>query len=203
MKIILSTLVALLSLQAMAQEEAVPAFSTNAAVATYLSRSDGAGFQFSPTVEIAVTALGFGGMDLGNYPYQVNLYQTLPHENALIATVEITTNSTFYNETYYQSISPVALSPKSTYYLEAGAVDTSIWTGMVIIPGQEDGSFSANPDINYVAADSDYVNGVPQVTYGRFFFADENFQFTVVPEPSVLGLSAAGLLGMIWHRRRC
>jgi hypothetical protein len=37
----------------------------------------------------------------------------------------------------------------------------------------------------------------------KFFFADENFQFEVVPEPSVLSLAAAGLLGIVYrHRRR-
>jgi hypothetical protein len=63
-----------------------------------------------------------------------------------------------------------------------------------------DGSFSINPDINYQVAAFDFVNGDPQTPLlKQFYFVDENFQFEVLPEPSVLCLGAAGLLGMVWH----
>ncbi len=208
MKTILSTLLvssSLLCLNAVAQEEAVPTFSTNGLGATYVALDfPGAGYEFSPNVEIAVTALGFGGIDLENDPYQLDLYQLKVNGPvATIATAEVTTGNTFYNQTYYQSITPVVLFPGQHYYFEAAAVGNSHWSGFVIGAEPQSGSFSINPDINYLASADDFVNGVPQNALPKqYFFVDENFQFEVVPEPSVLCLGAAGLLGMVWRRRR-
>jgi hypothetical protein len=206
MNIILSTLLGCLSLfclKAVAQEEAVPAFSTNGVAVPYLGYSNGAGYEFSPNVEIAVTALGFGGMDLGNYPYQVSIYTKPANVTETVATAEVTTSSTFYNQTYYQSVTPVDLFPNQQYFIEASAVGDSLWVGAAISDQPQGGSFSVNSDIKYESAGNDFINGIPQNIFPQFvFFTDENFQFTVVPEPSILCLAAAGLAGMIWHRRR-
>lgn len=180
-------------------------FSTNGPAATYVTDIvSGAGYEFSPNVEIAVTALGFGGIDLENNPYQLDLYQvTVNGPIATIASAEVTTGGTLYNQTYYQSIAPVVLFPGQHYYLEASAVGNSHWSGFVIGLNPQDGSFSINPDINYQAAVDDFVNGYPQNPLSKqIFFVDENLQFEVVPEPSVLCLGAAGFLAMVWQRRQ-
>lgn len=197
----------LLHLKVIAQDEAVPTFSTNGLQVTYVNNLSGAGYEFSPKVEIAVTALGFGGIDLENYPYQVSLYSIGGWgQTPITAMAEVTTSSTFYNQTYYQNITPVDLFPGQNYYIYASAIGNSHWSGFVTGPlAQDDGSFSINPDINYEAADDDFTNGTNGDPMNalplQIFFVDENFQFVVVPEPSVLCLSATGLAGMIWYRR--
>jgi hypothetical protein len=208
MKTILSTLLtcsSLLSLRAVAQEEAVPTFSTNGAETSLVIIANGAGFEFNPNVEIAITALGFGGTDLENNSYQVSLYNAVVrgNVNSPAATALITTGSTFYNQTYYESITPVDLFPGKSYYIEAGAVGTSYWNGFPIGGAPIYGSFAVNPDITYDGAKGDFINGVPENSYpSSIFFDDINFQFVVVPEPSVLCLATAGVMGMIWHRWR-
>jgi hypothetical protein len=183
----------LLCVSAPAQQEAVPSF-TLAQIAGY--STNGAGFAFSPNVSISVTALGYGGSDLLNYPYQVSLYNSLGSQ---LATAQVTTGSILYNQTYYQGIAPVALTAGDTYFIgavEVGNPSGNFWLGNVA------GSFSVNSDITYLYGGNDFVSGIPTANLGNNFLADENFQFTVVPEPSVLCLGVAGLLGIAWRRRR-
>jgi hypothetical protein len=164
--------------------------------------TNGAGFAFSPTASIAVTALGFGGSDLANYPYQVSLYNA---SGTQLATAQVTTGSSLVNQTYYQGISAVDLTVGATYYLgavEVGDPFGNYWVGTVVGDGLG-GTFTVNPDINYLNSETDFFSGIPTNPQGSsYFFVDENFQFTPVPEPSVLCLSAAGLLGVAWSWRR-
>lgn len=183
----------LLCFTASAQQEAVPSYTLGPIVGY---STNGAGFAFSPNVSIAVTALGYGGSDLLNYPYQVSLYNSIGNQ---LATTQVTTGSTLYNQTYYQGITPVDLTAGNTYYIgavEVGDPSGNEWVGNVA------GSFSVNSDITYLNGGTDFVSGIPISSVGNNFLVDENFQFTVVPEPSVLCLGAAGLLGIAWRRRR-
>jgi hypothetical protein len=179
-------------------QEAIPSFSGGSVVGY---TTNGAGFAFSPTTSMAVTALGFGGSDLANYPYQVSLYNA---SGTQLATAQITTGSPFVNQTYYQGISAVDLTAGAIYYLGAvqvGDPSGNFWVGNVVGDGIG-GTFTVNPDINYLNGVADFVSGIPTVQDPNVFFVDENFQFTPVPEPSVLCLGAAGLLGLVWSWRR-
>jgi PEP-CTERM motif len=181
-----------------AQQEAVPSFSLGATVGY---AANGAGFAFSPNVSIAVTALGFGGSDLVSFPYQVSLYNSLGSQ---LATTEVTTGSTLYNQTYYQGITSVNLIAGDTYYIgavEVGNTNGNVWAGN-IVGINAGGSFSVNSDITYSDGVSGFVSGLPTSNLGDNFPVDENFQFTVVPEPSVLCFSMAGFLGIAWRLRR-
>jgi hypothetical protein len=187
------------SLRASAQQEAIPFFTGGSAVGY---ADNGAGYAFTPVDPMVVTALGFGGANLAQYPFQVSLYSSLGTQ---LASATITTGSTFYNQTYYETVLPVILTPGSTYYLGAEAPGAgNIWLGNVI--GPTGGSFTVNPYINYVTADVGFMSpgtvpGTPSGGAG-YFFVDENFQFTtVVPEPSILGLVAAGggLMLALWR----
>jgi hypothetical protein len=185
-------------LTASAQQEAVPSFTLGitAAFAT-----NGAGFAFSPNVPVAVTSLGFGGNDLASFPYQVSLYDSLGNQ---LASRKVTTGSTLYNQTYYESITPVDLTAGNTYYIgavEVGNPSGNYWVGTQVGPS-DGGSFSVDPDITYLNGAGVFVSGLPTFNLGNSFPVDENFLFTVVPEPSVLCLSVAGLVGFVWRQRR-
>jgi hypothetical protein len=194
----ISVFLFLLCIGAPAQQEGISSFSNGSGPGGYVL--NGGGFAFSPNVPIAITALGFGGYDLVNWPYRVSIYDSIGNQ---LATVIVTTNSTFFNQTYYQSISALDLTAGDTYYIGAGEEGNGdVWVGSPTGSGVG-GSFAINPDISYLGYAGGVFTGSPTVQGGQsYFLVDENFQFTVVPEPSVLCLSAAGLLGIAWRRRR-
>jgi hypothetical protein len=97
------------------------------------------------------------------------------------------------------------LIPGDTYYIGAMApTEGNNWIGNVS-GGMAGGSFSVNPDISYLSATTGFMSPgtVPGTPVGAsYFFVDENFEFTVVPEPSALSLmGVAGLVGVVWRRR--
>jgi hypothetical protein len=166
--------------------------------------TNGAGFEFSPGVNMALTALGFGGSDIANYPYQVTLYNA---SGTALATAQLTTSSTFYNQSYYHSVSPVTLTAGSDYYVGAvqvGDPGGNFWAGYAIETGVN-GAFAPNADINYLSYDAGFgpPSNIPTVTgANNGYLIGANFQFTVVPEPSVLCLGLAGVLGLFLTQRR-
>jgi hypothetical protein len=197
---VLFTFTSLLMLQASPQE-GIPIYTFgNVSVVGYAN--NGAGFAFSPNVPIAVTALGFGGSDLTSNPYQVTLYNS---SGTQLATAHVTTGSPFSNQTYYQGISAVNLTAGATYYLQATEAGNtnSVWVGNVV-GVDASGTFSVNSDISYLNSAVNFISGIPTVLNSPGdFFVDENFQFTVVPEPGVLGFLALGgfFFGRRWQSR--
>jgi hypothetical protein len=184
-------------LNASAQNEAIPFYNANPNN-QYLAFG-GAGFVFVPTVPIEITALGFNSFDLANSPYLVSLYN---FNGSLLSSATVSTGSSFLNQTYYQSITPVILPAFSTNFIDAAEVSNpNTWYGGSVgnIGG---GSFTASPDITYVAGAVDFSGGVPLEQNPGDFFVDENFQFSVVPEPTISCLAVTGLLAMVWHRRQ-
>ena len=193
---VLFTFSSLLVLRATPQE-GIPIYTFgNVSVVGYAI--NGAGFAFSPNVPIAVTALGFGGSDLTVNPYQVTLFNS---SGTQLATAQVTTGSPFSNQTYYQSISAVNLTAGATYYLQATEAGTtnSVWLGNVV-GVDASGTFSVNSDITYLNSAVNFISGIPTVLNSPGdFYVDANFQFTVVPEPGVLGFLALG--GLFFGRR--
>lgn len=171
--------------------------------------TNGAGFAFSPVTSIAVTALGFGGVDqygsgtdLSNYPYRVTLYNS---SGTTLATAEITIGSAFHNQTYYQTVSPVELTAGSTYYLgaaEVGGPGGNLWVGT--LAGTEGGGFFVDGDIHYLYGEADFAppGNIPLGQEVNAYPIGANFEFSPVPEPSFLCLSAVGVLVLFLRRRR-
>jgi hypothetical protein len=187
-----------------AQQEAIPSYTINPGNVVGYAQN-GAGFAFSPTVPIAVTALGFSyGNDSSPFdPFQVSLFDASGHQ---LATAQLTTANSFHNQTYYQGVSAVNLTVGATYYVGAvdvGGTNSGIWFGSVV--GAVDGSpFSVNPDISYLSANTGFMppGTVPGTALtGQNYLIGANFEFTVVPEPSVFCLTVAALLGIAWRRR--
>jgi hypothetical protein len=186
----------------LAQQEAITSW-TGGSPAIVGYATNGAGFEFSPVENMTLTALGFGGSDLANYPYQVTLYNA---SGTVLATAQVTAGSTFYNQTYYQSVSTVSLVAGSDYYLgavEVGNTGGNFWLGDVIETGVN-GAFAANADINYLSYDAGFgpPSNIPTAGPNSDYLIGANFQFTVVPEPSVLCLGLAGVLGLFMTQRR-
>lgn len=191
---------AFLGPKAHATGEAIPFYGIDISNAIVGFSTNGVGFEFVPQQTIQVTSLGFNGSDLTSSPYLVSLYNA---SGSLLSSATVTTSSTFFNQTFYQSIAPVTLLAGSTNYIGAGEVLDNFWFGNSV-GSAGGGTFSVNSDIDYLTGVNDFVGGLPQSDEGNNFLVDENFQFTVVPEPSVLGQGALGLLLLFarrfWHR---
>lgn len=186
---------AFLSLRAQASNEAIPFYGFNSNAIVGFS-TNGVGFEFVPQQTIQITSLGFNGVDLANSPYLVSLYSA---NGSVLSSATVTTGSTLFNETYYQTISPITLLAGTTNYIGTAEVLGNDWYGNTV-GSAGGGTFLVNPDIDYITGVSDFVGGLPQTDEGNNFLVDENFQFTAVPEPSVLGQGALGLLLLLARR---
>lgn len=147
-----------------------------------------------------MTALGFASPDLANYSYQVSLFDAGGNQ---LATTTITLASSFYNQTYYGSITPVDLIVGNTYYMEAFENGPGNYFSGYLVGGSYGGSYAVNPDITYLSSAFDFISGPQGVdALPNVYPTDVNFEFVAVPEPSVLCLGATGFLALAWRRRR-
>src|SRR5579863_254124 len=80
-------------------QEAITSFTGGTSTGGYAL--NGAGFLFTPLTTISVTDLGFGGGDLNNQPYQVNLWNSTGVE---LASATIRLSSPVVDETHYAAI---------------------------------------------------------------------------------------------------
>ena len=191
----LSAFALLLGHAAFAQPEAITSYTPGHLVGF---ASGGAGYSFMPKTSIEITALGMGG-DVTNSPYQLGLYNA---SGGLLATAVVNSTDSQYNQSYYQSITPIVLSAFSTNYIQAIGLDNgNIWVGSIVgVDGG--GSFAVNSDLNYIAGAANFVGGIPSTQNAGDLFAGANFEFTSVPEPSASCLGLAGLLGLIASKWR-
>jgi hypothetical protein len=198
----------LLCRNAAAQQEAIPSYAPGLVVGY---ADNGAGFAFSPNVNIDVTALGYAGdstSDILSEPYQVSLFDS---SGNLLASQTITTASVFFNQSYYDAISTVQLIAGQTYYLGAAGLNNgqNLWVGEAVGTGFG-GSFSANSDISYLYGVNGILppGGLPGSSQGNVYLIGANLMFTVTgtPEPSTLcllgGMSGCVLAVSVLRRRR-
>ena len=185
----------LLCRNASAQLEAIPSFTLGGPVGY---SANGAGFAFSPTVNIGVTALGYAGgsgSDILSEPCLVSLFDS---GGNLLASQTITTGSSFYNQTYYDAIATINLIAGHTYFLGAVGLNNgqNFWMGSAVGSGIG-GSYSVNSDIDYLYGTAGFmppgtVPGTPQGT-GNYLIG-ANLMFTPTPEPSTLCLLGGGFM---------
>ena len=194
----------LMGLNTYAQNEAIPTwqdlwtatpgqsgavYSPN--VVAYIN--GGAGFAFSPNASIEVTALGYGIVGTNSASYQESLFDASGNQ---LARATVTTGDSFYNQSFYESISPINLTAGDTYYLQSVEIPGNPWVGDV------SSVFSVNSYITYLSsASGGFGEPLTQLGSPAYYFEAPNFEFVPVPEPSVLALSVAGLLGLAWRRR--
>ena len=178
----------------------------------------GAGFEFSPTTSLSVTALGYIGNDVYNAPYQVSLWDTSGDQ---LASALVSTNTPWSGQGYFQAISSLTLDAGDTYYLGAVRPDNGLWLGNAIISSGPDanGTFGVAPQISYLGyatgtnADGTFPAYVSNDPSALLIGADFEFQLSsggangpmlasTIPEPSVVGLAGCALAALLsWKRR--
>lgn len=161
--------------------DAISSYTLSQSILAYAP--GGAGFAFSPHTNMAVTALGFGGVMLEDQPFNVSLWDGNGQE---LASVLVTANSPLVNWTHYESIPPLLLTGGQTYYLGSIAPGMGEWTGemVVTIPGAETGTFSVAPDITYLgyATGTTYGGAFPdEVGPDQVFFLGPNLNYEFGP----------------------
>lgn len=166
----------------------------DSATATLWDGTAGGAFQVTNT--IAVTALGcFTNVFTQNEgTIEVGLWDA---SGDLLASSTLAATNMLVNQSRYESINPVFLSPNQTYLL--GAYSTN---GTIVLDGvfpTAGGSIVTAPEVEleYLARFSGaFAAPMAQTNYPGAFYLGPNFEFqSGVPEPSSgLLLSLAGLL---------
>jgi hypothetical protein len=181
-----------------AQQEAILDYGGNHAVGY---ANGGAGFGFTPLANLSVTSLGYQQSGLASYSDESGTVQVSLWDGTgdLLSTALITGTDSTFNQSYYQTVSPLTLYAGVTYFLGAVEPESDLWVGDVAL-----GAFSASPDITYlgVATGSNIWQGL-QANTTSDLTEGPNFQFSVVPEPSALALGGMGIamLALITRKR--
>lgn len=192
------TLVATVSANAQGTYEAITgSFTTNAPI---LGTLDGtAGWTFQTTTNLQVVALGaLNSVVTGSGTIFVGLWNAT---GTLLASNAVTSSSALASDSRFEPIVPVMLAPMEMYHLGAYAASGTIgFTTIDLMAG--DSLFTAPWVEPLYAAGANDAFAFPTGTGEDmgFYYMAPNFQFTLVPEPSVLSL--AGLGGLVWLARR-
>jgi hypothetical protein len=196
-KLLVCTL--LLAANAHAASEAI--LNTTTLIVGYVVGT--AGWTFQPQADISVTALGCftNVLYVNPQPISVGLWAS---DGTMLASNSIISGSLLVDQTRYESIAPVPLSSGQTYYI--GAISSA---GIIVGPvlDGEHGSATMAPEIQLglLAYETNApVFAFPSLTEGLpgSAFLAPNFEFTIVPEPSILCLISVGASGVLIKRRR-
>lgn len=168
----------------------------------------GAGFLFSPNIDLNVTALGYMG-SLSSQSYQISIW-TLNGNN--LASTTVTLSSPLNNQTQYEPISTLSLSAGQTYYIDAEGTANGHWTGLALLQPPNpnaNGTFTTSPDLAYLSAawaTNAIVEGNPillDMADNTALFIGPNFDYVVAPEPSLVCLAVgAGAAAIVVRRTR-
>lgn len=179
---------------------------TNSVVYSAISSNPGTtlGWTFQPTANIDVTALGAFSYVLQNPGnLEIGLWNA---SGTLLASSTISVTG-ISGTTVYQSITPLMLLAGQTYYLGACSPTASLYFYVVGPDSDSGGSATMSPEIQlgiaaYNTGSSFAFPGTTTGNPGDAIIAP-NFQFQVVPEPSVSCLlsSVTVILFAIRQRR--
>jgi hypothetical protein len=200
--LVTSAVFVLMATPAFAQEEAISSFNYTGGQDVFSIHSDqyGAGYAFMPVEPVSICSLGFSGYDVNRYSYVVSLFSADGKE---LVSATITTQNAYYNQTYYQDITPVTLNAGSVYYIGAMAPDNNYtWTGYEIGPAS--GTYNVDPEIAYLNGAAGFMGpggSVPGISLGQVYAINSNFRFLTIPEPSVLALLACGAAGCFLRKK--
>jgi len=198
-------LVLAIALKAGAQMEAMPGYVVSNSpnfTPVYSEINGPVGWTFQPTTDISVTALGvFDGLPAN---LKVGLWNS---SGVLLASSTITASATSFNQSLYETITPVALSASQTYYVAAFS-PSGAFQALTLSPNlaPPDGMAIMSPDIQLgmVASENNGVFQFPDMVEGPADSAiiAANFEFEPVPEPATFALIGAGSLALLAARRR-
>lgn len=201
MKLLLqiATLAAACTAGAQGTVEAVFDYST----ATAGSLNGTVGWTFQLSTNVTVTDLG-----CFNYLFQGGVQAVSvglwADDRTLLASNEVTSASTLFNQSRYSSITPVVLNPFQVYHL--GAFATNGLNVQAFIPDLNPGDFvSVSPPItllNTAQGTGGFVFPVQGTgTAGSIILAPNFLMLGAVPEPSTWALLCLGGLGLAGRLR--
>lgn len=194
-----------ITLKVGAQMEAMPGyvvFNNPDFTPVYAVINGPVGWTFQPLTDISVTALGvFDGLPAN---LEVGLWNS---SGTLLASETIDENIISFNQSRYESITPVALTAGQTYYLAAFS-PSGEFQALTLSPNltPPDGMAIMSPDIQLgmVANEDGGVFQFPDTVQGPADSAiiAANFEFAVAPEPASFAIVGAGLSVLLAARRR-
>lgn len=161
-----------------------------------------AGWSFEPLTDISVTSLGCFDYVLtsnNQLPLSVGLWN---QSGTLLTSTTVTSSDPLFNQSRYQSITPVTLMAGQTYYL--GAYSSA---GSIVFDAETSslgGFATTSPQIQLgMAALSTNGFSFPNTLQGDPGSAllAPNFQFSSVPEPSMAALGILGLGGFLKRKK--
>jgi hypothetical protein len=163
------------------------------------------GWTFQTLTPISVTSLGVFDYILNpnaqnQSPMSVGLWD---NSGTLLASNSVTATSLLVNQSRYEPITPVTLTPGLTYHLGAYYPTLAVTTLLAEVPGNG-GSASMAPEIQLgmaVAEASGFASPNTQVGGSGSALLVPNFQFTDVPEPASASLLLLCGLVMGWRKR--
>jgi hypothetical protein len=145
------------------------------------------GWAFQTTTALTVTELGCFADVFANNPavsaIQIGLWAS---DGALLASNSITPSSTLFDQTRYESITPVSLNPGQTYYL--GAYYSGGYLGFDVAAPSLGGSVSASPQIQLdgtALSTSGFTFPAEQAGTAGSIYAGPNFQFQSQPKLAI------------------
>jgi hypothetical protein len=198
----------ILSILALAAAWTAGAQGTSEAILNYSSTASGpvsatAGWTFQTAAYINVTDLGCFADVFVNNPVvtkiQVGLWDSA---GDLIASNSVSSTSTLYDQTRYESITPVLLSPGANYHI--GVFYSGGIIGLDVAGASFGGSLSNSLSIQLGAlalAGSGFTSPAEQPGTTGAIYAGPNFRYSGgVPEPSSCLL--LGLGGLLLAARR-
>ncbi len=151
----------------------------------------GAGFAFSPNVDIVVTSLGSGDEQVTSEPVEVVLWNT--NGQRMVSAI-VTTNSSVYNATYYERVRPAFLAANETYYVSSCGTNSGMWLGRVIEADYGRGSFEVALELTFIGmgAATNLDGTFPyDLAPGAILPSGANFQFVMPPVITLGGLRLA------------
>lgn len=168
----------------------------------YASINGPVGWTFQPATDISVSALGvFDYVLPGQGSLQVGLWDA---SGTLLASQTVSAASAAVGQSHYESVTPVLLLTGETYYVAAYSASGPLFAVVVTPDISPNGFATMSPEIQLgqVAYSSGSGFSFPGTTEGNSGYAiiAPNFEFQVVPEPSMLALLGVGIMG--WRSAR-
>lgn len=206
MRFLLSSVALAIAWTAGAQgtSEAIVSHFNPSPVVTTVSST--AGWTFQPVTTITVTELGCFDDLFINTPTATAIWVGLWAANgSLLASNSITPSSALFNQTRYESITPVALAAGQVYNVGVYSPDGAV--SMEVCGPSLGGTVSAGPEVTLRAAalnTNTVVLAFPPEVPGTsgLAYLGPNFQYQGrVPEPSSWALLGAGALLLAARRR--
>ena len=172
--------------------------------AIYASINGPVGWTFKPTTAIKVTSLGvFDYLASGQGNLRVGLWDA---GGTLLASQTVTSASASIGQSHYEPITALFLMGGQTYYLAAHSASGQLLAVVVTPDVLPNGYGTMSPGIQlgkaaYSSETGFSFQGTTEGTEGYAIIAP-NFQFQVIPEPSIMALLGVGLAGFLVTRRR-